>query len=75
MLSPKRKNLRYMALLNAAAMIQDHSSGGMCPDDIGLDEEDWDGLAMYTQECESVSKRINTLAEAFKRNWVLEVKS
>jgi len=66
-LSDKRKILRHLALLNAAAMINDHCNDGLMPEHIGLSPDDDDGLMLYQEECKSAAKRITTMADRFQR--------
>lgn len=66
-LSRKKKKFRYQALLNASAMIQEHGSGGLSPEDLGLSGDDEHGLELYLNECLIAAKRIETMARRFKK--------
>lgn len=58
------KNHLYNALLNASALILQHSTNGGDPDEFDcIDEDD---LEKYQKQCKKASKLINTLAKKYK---------
>ena len=63
-ISKRRLELRKQALETAASMIHDYTSGGMEPNEIGLEDEE--ELVLFDKECKSAAKRIYKIAEKIK---------